>query len=227
MAEKKKSGISAKLVKFGSDFKAFISRGNVIDMAVGLIIGSAFSGIVSSLVNILLSLCTWPLPGGILGLVTVLPALNDNQKGIAGIGQYFQSADLENEALYYAQNVLNIANPDATALANASSALTSLYKLHGGLYCYNGAAIIDWGAFINAFITFLIIAFVLFIIVRAMAGIRNKKAEMEAKVKEEYYKLHPSERPAPASPGAPTLTELDVLKQIRDELKRQNETPAK
>ena len=60
-----------------SDFKKFITKGNVVvDMAVGVIIGGAFNAIVTALVNILLSVCTWGVPGGLKGLVTVLPAAN-------------------------------------------------------------------------------------------------------------------------------------------------------
>ena len=66
--------------KFFSDFKAFISRDNILDMAVGVVIGGAFGAIVTALVNILLSVCLWAVPGGLKGLVTVLPAINDVQK---------------------------------------------------------------------------------------------------------------------------------------------------
>jgi hypothetical protein len=91
------------------EFKAFITRGNVVDMAVGVIIGGAFSAIVTAMVNILLSLCTWGLPGGLKGLVTVLPALNDGQKGIDpanGLGQSFEAGQLQDLAttLAYAKN---------------------------------------------------------------------------------------------------------------------------
>lgn len=52
-----------KVKKLGSDFKAFISRGNVVDMAVGVIVGGAFSKIVTSLVNDVLT----PIIGVFLG----------------------------------------------------------------------------------------------------------------------------------------------------------------
>ena len=54
MAKEKKS----KLKSWWSEFKAFISRGSVLDMAVGVVIGGAFSAIVTSVTNILLSVCT-------------------------------------------------------------------------------------------------------------------------------------------------------------------------
>ena len=62
-----------KVKKFFSDFKAFITRGNIIDMAVGVIIGGAFSAIINALVNaVLMPLITTAIPGGLEGFVTVL-----------------------------------------------------------------------------------------------------------------------------------------------------------
>ena len=84
--------------KFFAEFKTFIARGNVLDMAVGVVIGGAFSAIVNALVNILLSVCTWAVPGGLKGLVTVLPAANDMQRGMneaIGLGQSFQASELQ------------------------------------------------------------------------------------------------------------------------------------
>ena len=62
MAEKKKPEVKKEKFKLAKEFKAFISKGNVLDMAVGLIIGSAFTAIVNSLVGDLL------MP--VLGLLT-------------------------------------------------------------------------------------------------------------------------------------------------------------
>lgn len=74
MAEKKKLTKAEKkeLIKkqrgsLWKDFKAFINRGNVVDMAVGVIMGSAFGAIVTAFTNILLSICTWGVPGGLTG----------------------------------------------------------------------------------------------------------------------------------------------------------------
>ncbi len=63
MAKKKNEKISKNLTKGVNEFKKFISRGNVVDMAVGVIIGGAFGKIVTSLVNDILM----PLIGTILG----------------------------------------------------------------------------------------------------------------------------------------------------------------
>jgi len=221
MAAKKRLSLKEKNKKFWFDFKAFATRGNVMDVAVGIIIGAAFSSIVTSLVNILLSLCTWGLPGGISGLVTVLPAANDAQNGLTGIGQSFAASKLTDEAEIYAQNVYG--TTDATTVQKCVDTLKGMYTLHGGNYYANAAAIIDWGSFINALITFFIISLVLFLIIRGFAKVQEKKAAMAAALQEQYFQKHPEERPAAAAAGAPAPTELDLLKQIRDELKKQNE----
>ena len=93
---------------------------------------------------------------------------------------------------------------------------------HGTTYYFNGSALIDWGTLLNAIISFLVIALVLFIVVKMVARAQAAKAELQARAQEEYYKVHPEERPAPVVPGAPAPTEMDILVQIRDELKKQN-----
>src|SRR5574344_432597 len=204
------------------EFKAFITRGSVIDMAVGVIIGGAFGAIVTSLVNILLSVCTWAVPGGIKGLVTVLPALNDAQAGIAAVGgQSFDAANVVQATFSYAasQGVTNLSVDDA-AFISWQDSLLKKYTLHGTTYYYNGSAIIDWGTFINAIISFLIIALVLFTIVKTFSSLQAKRDALKAEQLEEYYVKHPEERPAPAKPNAPVDTpEVALLKQILVELK--------
>ena len=46
------------------EFKEFINRGNAFMLAVGVVIGGAFSAIVNAFVNMLMSIATWPVPGG-------------------------------------------------------------------------------------------------------------------------------------------------------------------
>ena len=58
-----------------TEFRAFISKGNILDLAVGVIIGGAFNAIVNAFTAILLSICTWGVPGGLSGLVTRLSHL--------------------------------------------------------------------------------------------------------------------------------------------------------
>ena len=96
--------------------------------------------------------------------------------------------------------------------------LLGKYTLHGGKYVYNMAAIIDWGALLNAVIAFLVVALVLFVIVKVVTAVQRKNEEIKAKAQEAYYEKHPEERPVPPEPGKPGPTELDYLKEIRDAL---------
>lgn len=177
-AEKKVKGL-------WEEFKKFISRGNVIDMAVGVVIGGAFSAIVTSVVNVLMSVCTWGVPGGISGLITVLPAANPTQAGLAGVGQSFSTTDIVEMTEQYALNTygITITSGDATFLDYQTQMLNS-YNLYGNTYVYSGAAIINWGAIINAVISFLIIAIVLFTVLKVVKGIRAKTIGATEKIKE-------------------------------------------
>ena len=194
-------------------------------LAVGVVIGGAFSAIVNAFVNMLMSVATWAVPGGLKGLVTVLPALNDAQKGFDGVGQSFAKADYDAVALQIGQ-AAGITD-DGQALLYGSGKLASNYTAHGARFYFNGSAIIDWGALLTAIISFIIIAVVLFIIVKVVNSVQRKNDELKAKALEEYYKKHPEERPVEPEPGEPVPTELDYLKEIRDLLKGKEEAKAK
>ena len=185
-------------------------------LAVGVVIGGAFSAIVNAFVNMLLSVATWAVPGGLKGLVTVLPALNDAQKGFDGVGQSFAKADFDVVAKQVGNNA-GITD-DGQALLYGSQKLSGNYTAHGTRFYFNGSAIIDWGTLLTAIISFLIIALVLFIIVKVVTTAAKKKAELEAKAQEAYYEKHPEERPVPPEPGQPEPTELDYLKRIAESL---------
>lgn len=201
-----------KTTSWWADFKKFISRGSVLDMAVGVVIGGAFNAIVTSLVGILLSLSTWGVPGGLNGLVTILPALNPSQDAatVGWLNSYSASE--------FAAKAGAIAADESS---QAASLFMGSYTQKGTAYFYKGAALIDWGSFINAIITFLIIALTLFIILRTFNYLQRKRAEYEAMLREEHYKKHPEDRPAPVEPGVPEPTQMDVLTEIRDLLKEQ------
>ena len=139
-----------------SEFKTFIAKGNVMDMAVGIIIGAAFTAIVKSMVDDLVN----PI-----------------------IGLFLGGVDFSN--LYV---ILSGTVAEGASLAAAREA---------------GAAVFAYGAFIMAVINFLIIAFVVFMLVRS---INRMKAAAEK-----------PEEPAPAAPKGPTQEEL--LTEIRDALK--------
>jgi large conductance mechanosensitive channel len=134
------------------DFQSFIMRGNVIDLAVGIIIGAAFTGIVGSLVKDILN--------PILGLV------------VGGID--------------FTNIFITLKGPHAATLADAQKA---------------GAVTINVGVFLNAVINFLIVAFAVFWLVRAIS------------------RLYPKPAPAAAGePPPPPPTEL-LLTEIRDLLR--------
>ncbi len=180
--------------KFFKEFKQFIARGNVLDMAVGVIIGGAFNAIVTSLVNILMSFCTWGVPGGIKGLVTVLPAANAAQKGMdeaIGLGQKFEASQLQELATKLANATYgeSVVKDTPTLIENVKTTILSKYTIHGTTYTYNLSSVIDWGTFINAIISFLIIAMTLFVIVKVANSFHKKleesKAQIRAKVEAE------------------------------------------
>lgn len=198
MAEEKKQEKKEK-GKLFKDFKAFITKGNVVDMAVGVIIGGAFNAIVTALVNILMSICTWRVPGGIKGLITVLPAANAIQEGIPGIGQKFASSEIVNMTIKFAANQGVAIDKDSATFVQWQNQLLSKYTLHGTTYTYNLSAVIDWGTFINAVISFLIIAVTLFVIVKVAAKMSEKRAQLKAKIEAKVLKEQESEENAEAN----------------------------
>ena len=201
MAKNKKKGPG-----FFKEFKDFINRGNAFMLAVGVVIGGAFSAIVNAIVNILLNACTAALPGGLAGLVTVIPTPTAN-KALADVQKTFADAKLEMTIDEYLEVF-----KDSPAIG------ASMYNKFGGKYVFTTAPVLNWGALITAIISFIIIAIVLFIIVKVVSTAQKKKAELEAKAKEAYYEKHPEERPVPPEPGKPEPTELDYLKRIAEAL---------
>lgn len=172
-----------------TDFKKFIARGNVLDMSVGVIMGGAFNAIVTAFTNILLSICTWGVPGGLKGLVTVLPAINSAQAGMDtknGLKQYFAAEDLQQLATAEAKATYgeDTIKATPTLIENMKTTILSKYTLHGTTYTYNMSAVIDWGSFINAVISFLIIALTLFIIVKVFNSVHASRLQFEKQLQE-------------------------------------------
>ncbi len=131
--------------KFFGEFKKFITRGNVVDMSVGVIVGSAFTAIVNGMGNFVLK----PIINWILALIF-------GSNSLDGILTYLKKVEITDTAT-------GITTVD---LAN------SIY--------------IDWGSLINAIINFLIIAFVLFTIVKIINGMKDNNE----KFKKNFDKLH-------------------------------------
>ena len=136
------------------EFRDFIARGNVLDLAVAVIIGAAFATITTSLTGDIIM----PVVGAIFGgldfanYFTLLGTIPDDFKG------------------------------SVTSYADLKAA---------------GVAVLGWGQFITVLINFLILAFVIFLIVRSANRMMPK---------------------APEAPAGPSETEL--LTEIRDELRR-------
>lgn len=162
--------------KFLREFKEFITRGNVLDMAVGIIVGGAFTAIVTALTDQILQ-----------------PLIN-----------WLIAAIVGGDGLEAALTMLKPAYDELGAI----DLVNSIY--------------INWGAFITAIINFILVALILFIIVKAINGARKRaedaraKKAAEAKAAEEPAPVEE----APAAPAAPTQEEL--LAEIRDLLKAQN-----
>ena len=128
--------------KFYKEFKAFIARGNVIDLAVAVIIGGAFSAIVTALTNkIIMPIINWLL------------SLIGGKDGL-------------------------------------SSAYTFLSKVKDaeGNIDFANSIYIDWGAFITAIIDFLLIALVLFTIIKMFNASRAQLKKLEDMTRKELKK---------------------------------------
>ena len=121
--------------KVVNEFKEFISKGNVMDLAVGVIIGGAFSAIVTSLVNDII------MP--VISLIT----------GGIDFTNWFISLD----------------GSKYSTLAEAQAA---------------GASVLAYGSFIQAIIYFLILAFVIFMLVKGVNKMTRKKKKEEEKKEE-------------------------------------------
>lgn len=214
MAKKKRARTWIK--NLWTDFKAFINRGNAFNLAVGVVIGGVFNAIVTALVNILLSVCTWGVPGGLKGLVTVLPALNPSQ----------DAGTMGWQNVYSVKEFTEKAAEIGKSSAQEASLFMGSYTQRGTSYFYNGCALINWGDFINAVISFLIVAITLFVIVKVVQGLIKRQEALKEKAIEEYYEKHPEERPVPVEKGAPAPTETELLTAILTELKKKN-APAK
>jgi large conductance mechanosensitive channel len=136
------------------EFKEFAMRGNVVDMAVGIIIGAAFGKIVESLVKDLIM----PPIGLLLGKVdfaNLFVVLRDG----ASAGPYL-SVDAAQKA---------------------------------------GAVTFNYGVFINTCISFVIVAFAVFLLIRSVNRMKQKEAE---------------------APAAPPAEDVLLLREIRDALKK-------
>ena len=137
-----------------ADFKAFIAKGNVLDLAVAVIIGAAFAKIVSSLTDDI-----------------IMPI----------VGKIFGGLDFSSH--------FTLLGPVPAGYHGSMTDYAALKKA--------GAPVFGWGQFLTEVVSFLILAFIIFLMVRWATKLMKKP---EA---------------APAGP-----TEVELLEEIRDELRR-------
>ena len=135
-----------------NEFKKFAMRGNVVDMAVGIIIGAAFGKIVSSAVNDI-----------------IMPPIGKLMGGVDFTGLFVNLGDGEFETLAAAREA--------------------------------GAATLNYGNFLQVTLDFLIVAFAVFLLIKAINSMQTKEEEK------------PAEPPKPSE-------EVVLLTEIRDALKR-------
>ncbi len=138
-------------MSFGSEFKEFAVKGNVMDLAVGVIIGGAFGKIVDSVVGDLIMPLVSKVTGGL------------------DFSNYF----------------IPLAGQTSTVLADAKKA--------GAVFAY--------GNFITVAINFIILAFIIFIMVKQINKLKKNN-------------------PPPVAPPAPTPEDVMLLREIRDSLKK-------
>lgn len=146
------------------EFKQFIFRGNVMDLAIGVVIATAFTAIVNSLVKDVIMPC--------IGMLT------------SGID--FSSLKVVLKAAVLDPATKEVLKPEVA---------------------------IGYGLFINAILQFLIVAIVIFLVVK---GINKARSLAESKMKKE------KEEEAPAAPETPA--DIALLTEIRDLLKSGNQT---
>lgn len=117
-------------MSFFKEFKEFAVKGNMVDMAIGIVIGAAFTAIVTSLVNDVFM----PLVGVVLG------------------------------GIDFSNLFIVLSNPDGVAVPSLAVANEL------------GIATLNIGLFINALVKFTLVAFVLFMVIRAINALRRQKA---------------------------------------------------
>ena len=156
-------------------------------LAVGVVIGGAFNAIVTSFVNMLLSIATWPVPGGLKGFVTVLPALTNAQKG-AAFEIDGRIVNLQSFTMAYNEREFNLPKHKMFELIVQISFIGKIIaqfiqSIWNNFYLKPRGYRL--GSFITIFNQFLIIAIVLLSSLKPSIP-RPEKAELEVK-SEQYY----------------------------------------
>ncbi|ART80863.1 large conductance mechanosensitive channel protein MscL [Oceanisphaera avium] len=158
----------AKKNSFFREFRQFAVKGNMIDLAVGVIIGGAFSKIIDSLVR-----------------DVFMPVIN-----------FILGGDVD-----FSNKLLVLRAPQGYTGSETQEALSAA-----------GAIVLYWGNFVTVFINFILLAFVVFIMVKMINRMRQS--------------LHHEEKTATVAP-APPPEDIQLLREIRDALQDKSQPPVK
>lgn len=172
MAKKNKKGLL-------TEFKEFITRGSVIDMATGVIVAGAFSKIVTSLTNdILMPFVNW-----------IVFVITGGKKGL----------------------LITILNNEP-------------YFLEDGTTVNSACIYINWGNLITAIIDFIIIAFVIFMIIKSINAIRNRIEETKKKINEDCIKEAEKAKKEEEEKALEEAKKAAALKELALKEKAENES---
>ncbi len=177
MKKNKKPGIIA-------EFKKFITRGNVVDMATGVIVAGAFTKIITALTN-----------------NVFMPFVNWIVFQITGGKQVLLISILNNEP-YFVEST------------DAEGVVTQVVN--------NACIYINWGVVIEAIVNFLLIAIIIFTIVKVINSINAKLEAMKAKLREDELKLEAERAKEAERQQAEELARLQALQAVADQEKAQN-----
>ena len=171
-----------KVYGFFGEFKKFIQKGNVFDLAIGVIIGGAFSKIVTAInVNIISPLIAWIIGDTDLSnsLITVLKSHKEATEADVAAG--------------LAKNVGDVLDVPVNDI------------------------VISWGALIQAIIDFLLIAIILFVIIKVCSSVAKRARATAEKLRKKEEEQEPEVAPEPQ----PVPADIALLTEIRDLLKSQ------
>lgn len=183
---------------FFGEFKEFITRGNVLDMAVGVIIGGAFTAIVTALTSGILQPVINYLIGRIMGNASLESARTILGKVIATDGKVYD-------------NLIQIAE-------------------HNKMYPDGQIAVdwaktnyIDWGTFISAIINFLLVALILFIIIKAINTVHERGVAAKEKLEADLKAKEEAEKKAKEEEEARLKAEAEAKAKAEEEAKKASE----
>lgn len=176
---------------FFGEFKEFITRGNVLDMAVGVIIGGAFTAIVTALTSGILQPVINFLIGKMMGNASL-------ERARTVLGKYVCVSGIARDSLEQV-----IAAGDTIDWAKTNY--------------------IDWGTFISAIINFLLVALILFCIIKAINTVHERGVAAKEKLEAEKKAKEEAEQKAKEEEEARLKAEAEAKAKAEEEAKKASE----